>query len=89
MVGEFSSVGLLAAVELVADKTTKEAFHAKLKVGQYLIERALGHGLIIRALGNRIAFSPPLIIKPDEIIEMFARFAKALEDTWDWVKKTG
>ncbi len=89
MVGEISGVGLLAAVELVADKTTKEAFHAKLKVGQHLIERALGHGLIIRALGNRIAFSPPLIIKPDEITEMFARFAKALEDTWDWVKKTG
>lgn len=88
LVGETNGVGMLAVAELVADKTTGKAFDAALKVGPYLLERALEHGLIIRALGDRIGFSPPLVIQPDQITDIFARFAKALDDTWAWVGKS-
>ncbi len=38
--------------------------------------------MILRVVGNRIALSPPLIITADEVEEMAARIAGALDDTW-------
>ena len=84
--GENSGVGMLAVAELVADKDTNEAFDPALNVGPYLLARAQEHGLIIRALGDRIGFSPPLVITGDEINEMFGRFALALRETQEWVE---
>ena len=86
LVGEIDGVGMLAVAELVADKATNQAFEASRKVGPYLLARAQAHGLIIRALGDRIAFSPPLIMSRDEIDDMFGRFARALDDTHQWVE---
>ena len=51
------------------------------KTGPDLVARAHEHGLIVRALGDRIAFSPPLIISDAEIDRMFDRFAAALDET--------
>ena len=78
---------MLAVIELVADKARRTPFEAARKVGPYLLSRAQHHGLITRALGDRIAFSPPLIMRPDQVEEMFARFARALDDTHDWVRE--
>jgi 4-aminobutyrate--pyruvate transaminase len=85
LIGEVSGIGMLAVVELVADKETREAFDPARKVGPYLLERALEHGLIVRALGDRIGFSPPLVITPAEIDDMYGRFARALDDTQAWI----
>jgi 4-aminobutyrate--pyruvate transaminase len=79
---------MLAVAELVADKATKQPFDPARKVGPYLLDRALDQGLIVRALGDRIGFSPPLVMRPDQITEMYARFAKALDETWEWVRKS-
>jgi 4-aminobutyrate--pyruvate transaminase len=89
LVGEVTGIGMLAVAELVADKDTKEPFDPGRKVGPYLLERSLEHGLIIRALGDRIGFSPPLVITPEEIDHMYARFALALDDTQAWISATG
>ena len=86
MAGEVAGIGMLSVVELVADKATRAPFDPARKVGPYLVARAQAHGLIIRALGDRIGFSPPLIISADEIDDMYARFARALDDTWEWVQ---
>jgi 4-aminobutyrate--pyruvate transaminase len=86
LVGEISGVGMLAVAEMVANKDTNEAFDPALKVGPYLLARAQAHGLIIRALGDRIGFSPPLVITGDEISDMYGRFALALDDTRKWVE---
>jgi 4-aminobutyrate--pyruvate transaminase len=87
LVGETTGVGMLAVAELVADKTTREPFDPSRKIGPYLLERALEHGLIVRALGDRIGFSPPLVIDNDQIADMFDRFGRALEETSMWVEK--
>ncbi len=36
-------------------------------------------GCITRAMGDTMGFSPPLVISETEIVEMFARFARALD----------
>ncbi|MEE8332455.1 MAG: aminotransferase [Alphaproteobacteria bacterium] len=84
LVGEVGGIGMLAVAELVADKKTGAPFDPARKVGPYLLGRAQAHGLIVRALGDRIAFSPPLVINNDEIAEMFTRFGRALDDTASW-----
>ena len=89
LVGEVAGIGLVAVVELVADKTTGRLFDPVGKVGAYLMGRAEEHGLIVRALSDRAAFSPPLIITEAEIGEMLARFGRALDDTANWVEEQG
>jgi 4-aminobutyrate--pyruvate transaminase len=89
LVGEARGVGLMGALELVADKDTKQPFEPAMGIGPYCVKRAEDRGLIVRPLGDVIAFCPPLIITEDQIEEMFSRFAGALDETEDWVKKNG
>ncbi|HEY0302949.1 MAG TPA: aminotransferase class III-fold pyridoxal phosphate-dependent enzyme, partial [Rhizomicrobium sp.] len=88
LVGEARGVGLIGALELVADKATRAPFSAQ--VASYCAQRALAHGLILRAaVGDAVAFSPPLIIDDGEIDEMFRRFGLALDETEAWVRANG
>ncbi|MCH7793548.1 MAG: aspartate aminotransferase family protein [Proteobacteria bacterium] len=89
MVGEVRGVGLIAAVELVADRASKATFDPPGRVGGYFAERAQAHGLIIRNLMDVIAFCPPLIITEDQIDSLVERFARALDDTASWVEHEG
>ena len=81
LVGEVRGRGLLAGIELVKNRETGEAFDTADRVGPYCAERAVAHGLILRAIGDTISFCPPLIIDKGEIEEMLARFRLALDDT--------
>jgi 4-aminobutyrate--pyruvate transaminase len=89
LVGEARGVGLLGALELVADKQTKAGFETPGAVGTYLSERCVAHNLIVRNMGDVIAFCPPLIITEQQVDEMFDRFAKGLEETTAWMKSQG
>jgi 4-aminobutyrate--pyruvate transaminase len=89
MVGEARGVGLIGAVELVADKSTRKSFDPQQGVGPFLVKRAHEHGLILRALGDSIAFCPPLIITEAEIDLMLERFGMALDDTLSMVRDRG
>ena len=89
LVGEVRGVGLIAGVELIKDKKTKEPFDPKIAVGAQCQSFTLENGLIIRAVGDTIAFCPPLIINEVEIAELVASFSKGLDQTWTWVKEEG
>jgi 4-aminobutyrate--pyruvate transaminase len=89
LVGEVRGVGLVAAVELVKDKKTKEPFDPKLQVGPSLAQRAQDHGLLVRPLADSIAFCPPLIISEAQIGEVLTRFGRALDETQAWVHQQG
>ena len=89
LVGEAAGVGLVGAVELVADKAAKTPFDPLGSVGPVCAKAAEEEGLIVRALMDRVAFCPPLIITATEIDEMFDRFERALETTWNHVTAEG
>jgi 4-aminobutyrate--pyruvate transaminase len=81
LVGEARGVGLVGAVEIVADKSTHAQFDPSLKAAALVAEHAFGHGLIVRGLpGDSVACCPPLIISEDEIDRLFDRFSRALDD---------
>ncbi|MBK8438637.1 MAG: aspartate aminotransferase family protein [Rhodobacter sp.] len=81
LVGEARGLGLIGAVELVADKAARRNFEPGRKVGPRVMALASDHGLIVRALVNdTLAFCPPLIINDQQIDDMFDRFGRALDD---------
>ena len=85
LVGEVSGVGMIGALELVADKTSKKPFDG-MKVGQFCAKAAEDNGLVIRPLGgNRVAVCPPLIIETPHVDELIEKFSAALNLTLDWV----
>ena len=87
LVGEVRGRGLLAAVELVANKVTGEAFDDT-SVGAYAKQACQDNGLLIRAVGgNSIAFCPPLIITTDQIDEMVDKFSLAIQTTLQYANK--
>jgi adenosylmethionine-8-amino-7-oxononanoate aminotransferase len=71
MVGEARGVGLMGALEMVADLKTKQPFAGHLDVSERVARRALKNGLICRPLGQAIVLAPPFIITRDEIRDMF------------------
>lgn len=89
LVGEVRGIGLIAGVEIVADKATKAPFDPKLGIGSHVARFAQEHGLIVRAMGDSIGFSPPLIITSAELDDLTARFGKALDDTVSFVTDKG
>ncbi|MDA9481281.1 hypothetical protein XI07_04385 [Bradyrhizobium sp. CCBAU 11445] len=75
IVGEVRGVGLLGAIEFVADRHTKRRFDPQLKIGARISKAARDRGLIARAMphGDILGFAPPLVVSEaeiDEIVEL-------------------
>ena len=89
LVGEVRGVGLIAAVDLVADKTTRRAFEGG-KVGAHAQMRAQENGLIVRAVaGSSIAVCPPLIITEAQVDELVSKLTHAIDETQDAARLNG
>jgi 4-aminobutyrate--pyruvate transaminase len=82
LVGDVRGVGLIAGVELVADKAARTPFPPQRRVGLLVQRKCQEAGLIVRAIGDRIAFTPPLIISEAEIGEMCRCFGQGLDAAW-------
>ena len=80
LVGEVRGVGLIAAVELVADKETRRLFDPVGKVAAHVMRHAWENGLILRALpqSDALSFCPPLFCTEAELDEIVDKFALAL-----------
>ncbi len=90
LVGEARGMGLVGAIELVADKRTKQNFDPKRGVAVKCVGFAQAEGLIVRSLANdRISLCPPLIISEAEIDELFDRLGRAVDRTAAWVRQEG
>jgi 4-aminobutyrate--pyruvate transaminase len=87
LVGEVRGMGLIAAVELVANKQTRQAFAGN-GVGAVCQQSCEDHGLIVRAMGgNNIALCPPLIIDEAQVDELLTKLAKGLDAALAYVQQ--
>ena len=86
LIGDFRGIGLIGALEVVKDKKSREMYPSSAGVMDILASNAKKHGLVLRLVGNRIAFSPPLIISKTEVSDMANRLKCALDDTWTTVR---
>ncbi len=68
----------MAGVELVRDRASKQSFDPGQRIGKHLHELCLEAGLIVRAIGDTIALSPPLVIGEAEVEEIVSGLSGAL-----------
>lgn len=69
-VGDVRHKGLVAGIELVKDRKTKEPFAPSERTGHRVAMEARARGLIIRPLGDVVVIMPPLSITEAEIKKM-------------------
>ena len=69
-VGEVRGLGLMTAVELVADKATKAPFPTDAKVGPRMHQEMTQRGLFTRMRGEVVCLAPPLVTTPEQVDRM-------------------
>ena len=80
LVGEARSIGLLGAVEIVADKTSGARFGGKEgTAGPIVRDLCIANGLMVRGIRDSIVMCPPLIITTEQIDSMIGIIRKALD----------
>ena len=80
LIGEVRGVGLIAAIELVADKAARKGLDPVGKLGGLVNGLLQKHGVISRNMGDALAFCPPLIITAAEVDQILARLGRALDE---------
>ncbi|MNW05691.1 Adenosylmethionine-8-amino-7-oxononanoate aminotransferase [compost metagenome] len=58
---------MVLAIEMVKDKTTKEAYPWQERRGLRVFQHALERGALLRPLGSVVYFLPPYVITPEQI----------------------
>lgn len=90
LVGEARGVGLIGALEIVADKATAAKFDSGIGIAAFLENKALDHGLIIRTLRDgSVAICPPLIVTQEQVQELLLKLGAVLDDAADMLSKQG
>jgi 4-aminobutyrate---pyruvate transaminase len=79
LVGEARAVGLIGALELMANAVQKVPFSPGLTVGARVAQECLRRGVILRPVGDTLVFCPPLIIVSSEIDLLLDAVAEALD----------
>ncbi|AJX93966.1 aspartate aminotransferase family protein [Burkholderia pseudomallei] len=80
LVGEVRGIGLIAAVELVGDKASKLPYGKPGELGRMVNDALIRQGVISRAMGDAIAFCPPMIIQQEQVDEIIDRFTASLDE---------
>lgn len=81
LAGDTRGRGLLAAIELVADKQTKRKHDPSLDLSGHLARIGYANGVLFRAFpGGVIGLAPPLVCTPDDIDLLADRLGQTLDD---------
>ncbi|RQS26456.1 MULTISPECIES: aminotransferase [unclassified Burkholderia] len=80
LVGEARGIGLMGALELVADKATGRPFDVQKQVPKRVTDLLQQRGLLLRALGNSVMFAPPLISTTEQITWILSEVSSALDE---------
>jgi putrescine---pyruvate transaminase len=81
LVGEARSLGLLAAIELVPQKSPRRFFEPRGEVGLRMRENCTRNGLVMRATRDTLFIAPPLVISRSEIDELLSKVVRSLDET--------
>ena len=81
LVGEIRGVGLMAGIELCADPRKRTPFTNEGDVGSLCRDHSLEAGLVMRAVGDSMILSPPLVITRDQIDELVDKASEAITRT--------
>lgn len=79
LVGDVRYIGMIGAIELVKDKSTKKPFDIKERIGQRVFQNGLKENLILRPLGNVIYLFLPLCITKRQLSDILGKTFKVVK----------
>lgn len=79
-IGDVRQTGMIAAIEMVKGKATREPFSADERRGLRVYRHGLERGVVLRPLGNVVYFMPPYCVTPDEIDLMVEVAIEGIDD---------
>jgi 4-aminobutyrate---pyruvate transaminase len=82
LVGDARGIGLIGALEFIEDREAKKPFDAALKVSTKVMDALRARGVLLRALGDSLVCSPPLIITAAEIETILSALSMALDEVY-------
>jgi 4-aminobutyrate---pyruvate transaminase len=89
IVGDVRGEGLILGMELMREGEKRIPFDSALNVGARMDAASKRHGLMLRVVGDRLVFAPPLVIEAEEIEEISERLERALDDVAQDLKHEG
>ncbi len=93
LVGHADSCGFVAGLNLVSKKGAtvheNEVFDGALDAGMICRGYMFEHGVIMRAVGDRMIIAPPLVMTRAQIDEMIGKIRAALDDTLAELRRRG
>jgi len=81
VVGQVRAKGLVAAVELVKDKGSRERLAPESGGAVYTRDRAIENGLMLRQTGDAMIMSPPFVTSTEEVNALVSKLTSALDKT--------
>lgn len=79
-VGDIRRRGIMAGVELVADRATRAPYESAARIGAAVCRRARDLGVVIRPLGDTIVVMPAPVMGPDELRFLVSSLGQAIRD---------
>ena len=89
LVGNVRAQKLMACVEFVANKATKELFPEALNIGEKIHLRAQEKGLLVRPIVHLNVMSPPLVITRQQVDEIVETLRQCILETAAELKQSG
>ena len=89
LVGEVRCVGLLGALEIVADRAGKRPFDPAHEIGERIVQAAYARGLITRPIGDAVIVAPPFTITEAQIGELMGTLRAVLDEIADAAAREG
>jgi putrescine aminotransferase len=81
LVGEVRGAGMLGAVQFAKDKRSRRPFDSPGEAGNLCKDHCMDNDLVMRAVGDSMILSPPLIISKTEIDEIMEKATLAIDLT--------
>ena len=82
MVGETRGIGLIGALELVKDPSSRIRVDNKGTAGFICRKNCINNGLVMRSVGDTMIISPPLVITKAQIDELINKAYQAIDQTY-------
>src|SRR5512145_3517359 len=79
-VGDIRRRGLMAGIEIVASRESKEPYPPERKVGRRVVRKAREKGVVLRPLGDVVVLMPPLSSTGEEIVHLVRSAASAIDE---------
>ena len=89
LVGKAETCGMVGGLLLLKNTATGETFGDDIDVGMMCRTHCFDNGLIMRAVGNRMIVSPPLIMNRADIDELAKRIKLVLDKTLAQLQSAG